>query len=409
MSDDGEDENADTALYANFQTIDYQPPPVVNGRIPRNVYGNLDIYVPSMVPPGGAHVLHPECARAARLLGVDYADAVTGFNFKGRHGTAIINGAVVAAEYATAIQEVIEGFADERAQEEEARRSLEALRMWRRFMAGLRIRERIEGYSVEGDVDAAQGMVPEDESMTHEAGGFFPTGEEENVAEPTASGFAPQSSNFSAGGGWLAEDTGTSQSVGPGMQEFVGSLSPPLDHPRKRLDEIHNTEALQDRSFVIPSIQVVYGKAAASSTNSEVESVLPGGFVTEDSPNIEGTPINGKIDDVAALTNLADQDLAQAILLQQAYESQQLVSEQERNSVPAKSWDSPDRVHIGSSAPTESASPLLDNTSGQVNTEQLPPSTISRANAQNGNSDDDQNSLLSEDPDDEDADPEWLA
>jgi xeroderma pigmentosum group C-complementing protein len=55
--DDGEDgDEPGTPMYTEAQTELYVPPPVVNGRVPRNVYGNLDVYVPSMVPEGGVHV-----------------------------------------------------------------------------------------------------------------------------------------------------------------------------------------------------------------------------------------------------------------------------------------------------------------------------------------------------------------
>jgi xeroderma pigmentosum group C-complementing protein len=56
--DDGEDgdERAGTNLYTEDQTELYEAPPVVNGRVPKNSYGNLDVYVPSMVPRGGVHI-----------------------------------------------------------------------------------------------------------------------------------------------------------------------------------------------------------------------------------------------------------------------------------------------------------------------------------------------------------------
>lgn len=50
------DERAGTNLYTESQTELYEAPPVVNGRVPRNSYGNLDIFVPSMVPKGGVHL-----------------------------------------------------------------------------------------------------------------------------------------------------------------------------------------------------------------------------------------------------------------------------------------------------------------------------------------------------------------
>jgi xeroderma pigmentosum group C-complementing protein len=53
--EDGE-ENAGTALYTESQTELYEAPPVFNGRVPKNSYGNLDVYVPSMIPKGGVHI-----------------------------------------------------------------------------------------------------------------------------------------------------------------------------------------------------------------------------------------------------------------------------------------------------------------------------------------------------------------
>jgi xeroderma pigmentosum group C-complementing protein len=50
------EERAGTNLYTEDQTQVYAPPPIVNGLVPKNSYGNLDVYVPSMVPKGGVHL-----------------------------------------------------------------------------------------------------------------------------------------------------------------------------------------------------------------------------------------------------------------------------------------------------------------------------------------------------------------
>lgn len=187
-NEDGVDERPGTNLYTEDQTELYEAPPVVNGRVPKNSFGNLDIYVPSMVPKGGVHVKLEEASRAARLLGIDYSDALTGFQFRGRHGTAVLQGAVVASEYAEAVYAVIEGFRDERAREEEERRSLIALRMWKRFLVMLRIKERVAGYAFDGEgpegdddgddrafEDDGKGMESEEyEEDDFGGGGFFP-------------------------------------------------------------------------------------------------------------------------------------------------------------------------------------------------------------------------------------------
>ncbi|TKA79597.1 hypothetical protein B0A55_03369 [Friedmanniomyces simplex] len=155
-----------TALYALHQTEVYIPPPVVDGRVPRNAYGNLDIYVPSMVPAGGVHLRHPLTQVAARQLGIDFADAVTGFSFKGRQGTAIVEGAVVAEMHAEAVRETIAGLEREEVEERSRKRSLVALALWARMMKGLGIRERVRGYAKKDEGGGDKEMGVDEESVT---------------------------------------------------------------------------------------------------------------------------------------------------------------------------------------------------------------------------------------------------
>ena len=146
-------------LFIPEQTELYRAPPVVNGRIPKNKFGNIDLYVPSMVPEGGEHIAEDGAARAAFLLGVDYAPALSGFDFKGRKGTAVMRGVVVASEHADAVRAVLEGLKDLAVEAEADRRTRAALRVWAIFLRGLRIRQRIRnaaeerGENVDSDED----------------------------------------------------------------------------------------------------------------------------------------------------------------------------------------------------------------------------------------------------------------
>ena len=58
------------------------PPEIVNGEIPRNKYGNIDIYTQSMIPVGAVHLPLRGSSRVAKKLKISYADAVIGFEFK---------------------------------------------------------------------------------------------------------------------------------------------------------------------------------------------------------------------------------------------------------------------------------------------------------------------------------------
>jgi xeroderma pigmentosum group C-complementing protein len=152
MNDDEEDlpESGpiDTPLYMFDQTNEYKPPRVVDGKVPKNKFGNIEIYVPSMVPEGGAHIGQTDNddnspAKAAHILGIDYTRALTGFQFKGKHGTAVLNGIVVAKEYEAAVKAVMGGLTDLDALMEEERHAMKMIKMWKRFLLNLRIRERV--------------------------------------------------------------------------------------------------------------------------------------------------------------------------------------------------------------------------------------------------------------------------
>ncbi|RFU76739.1 hypothetical protein TARUN_5542 [Trichoderma arundinaceum] len=137
------DGDAGTPIYTMDQTELYEPPPVRNGRVPKNKFGNIEVYVPSMVPKGGVHIVGEYARRAAYLLGIDCAPALTGFQFKGRQGTAVLNGVVIAKEFEEAVRAAIQGMLDLEQEMEDEKRRYVALKLWRRFLMGLRIRERI--------------------------------------------------------------------------------------------------------------------------------------------------------------------------------------------------------------------------------------------------------------------------
>ncbi|KAF8157998.1 hypothetical protein B0H34DRAFT_707119 [Crassisporium funariophilum] len=130
-------------LYAFSQTEPYVPDPVVNGKVPKNNFGNIDLYVPSMLPRGAVHIPFKRVAKIARKLGFDYAEAVTGFEFKKRRAFPIIEGVVVAAENEAAILEAF--WEAEREAEEKARikREERVIKQWTRLVHGLRIRQRL--------------------------------------------------------------------------------------------------------------------------------------------------------------------------------------------------------------------------------------------------------------------------
>lgn len=241
--DNDKEEPATTALYAASQTRLYIPTPVVEGKIMKNAYGNLDVYVPSMVPPGAVHIPHKLAARAAKLLGVDYADAVTGFTFKGRIGEAVKQGVIVACENGDAVESVIRGFEDVSQQAEDAKRSAESLRLWRRFLTGLRIGVRIGIYDSGGTASSSKTQALRQElekeeakdQDTPEAGGFFPDASEETI--PTFARYRANAQPRSLLSAYQKLDD-LSQSDGEETAEAIDEAAPRLRRRRKAEPEL---------------------------------------------------------------------------------------------------------------------------------------------------------------------------
>jgi len=456
---DDDEENAGTSLYAFHQTAEYKPPPVVNGKIPKNVYGNLDLYVPSMVPAGAVHFKHPETQHAARLLGLDYADAVTGFAFKGRHGTAVIEGAVVASEYAEAVREILAGFEDERAQAAEARRSLEALRMWKRLLAGLRIRERIEGYEIEGErnVTYDEAMSQDDARSSEGGGGFLPDSAGEPFAEPTAGRVFyqhPFNDDLDQERDQLAPDvlnhhsiirsreTRTKDPGAEGAEDYQSAdflLGEDNDAEEALLEvqreptECHmsgDSEINEGGGFLMDdgdveafdSVRRAKPRDAGGTTLPDFAARYPNedrlqqgssqrlaegayiGLTQEVRPQLSESYLeNTELD-------LANEDLAEATILQQSYESSNSMfvpkarDTEPKHTVPAITRRPKDDGTHDSRIqdPADTLEILVPDESSSVQ------STLEVA-AKSESSEDETGSLLAEDPSDEDADPEWLA
>ena len=358
--------------------------------------------------------MHPECARAARLLGVDCADAVTGFSFKGRQGTAIVNGAVVATEYVAAIQEVIYGLAYEHAQQEEARRSLEALRMWRRLLAGLRIRARIEGYNVEGEDENPQEPQEglEDEPLDHEAGGFFPTGDDDTVVvvDPTAPGQASQVLDYSTGGGFMSDGTATSQHTGHGLHESESTISSEKAYSEKFSFEhrgIDAQDAMRETEWPTFSIKVVYGKDNLPH-KERAEDNQAGDFMLQDDREVQRVAPPRDSSQHLVPFSLADDDLTQATMLQQAYESRSPIRRAAERGAATSGSKPPTCLQAELKAPDELAFPPPLIEPKQATAENTSLDIQDDVPTRIRDSDSDECSLLSADPEDEDADPEWL-
>lgn len=149
------------ALYARAQTEWIVPPPIRDGAIPKNAFGNIDVYVPTMVPAGAVHLKLKGCAKVCRRLGVDFAEAVTGFEFGNRRAVPVLTGVVVAREHREAVVAAWRVEAAEKQRKEDAKREKLALSSWKKMLVGLRIVQRVRReYGADADAHIQEAVHP---------------------------------------------------------------------------------------------------------------------------------------------------------------------------------------------------------------------------------------------------------
>ncbi|KAI7090702.1 Rad4-domain-containing protein [Hortaea werneckii] len=130
-------------LYSWDQTDWIIPPPIENGVIPKNAFGNMDVYVPTMVPRGAIHLPLKGSAKLCRKLGIDYAEACTGFEFGKQRAVPVLTGVVVAKENEGMVRDAWRAEQEEVKRKEDTKRTGLALQWWRKMLLGLRVLERM--------------------------------------------------------------------------------------------------------------------------------------------------------------------------------------------------------------------------------------------------------------------------
>jgi len=217
-------------LYSWDQTDWIIPPPIENGVIPKNAYGNIDLYVDSMLPQGAVHIPLRGTKKICNRLNIDFAEAVTGFEFGHRMAVPIITGVVIAEEHYDAVMDEWQRDEAERERKEDEKRTKAALTMWRKMLMGLRIVERFKGEygEVGGEEDVLNPWInrkkardgdPEDleekrkvmnERDEEMGGGFLPEGfdaEEPDQSHESSFFHVPQiNEEDDQGGGFVVED-----------------------------------------------------------------------------------------------------------------------------------------------------------------------------------------------------------
>lgn len=193
------------SLFGKWQTEPLCLPPAVNGIVPKNERGQVDVWSEKCLPPGTIHLRLPRLVPVVKRLGINFAPAMVGFEFRNGRTVPVYEGLVVCTEFRYAILEAYAEEEQRREEEEKKKDERQALSRWYQLLASMVTRQRLnESYrhdlasetipeppkpkntpSVESTVGANESSRPPQENTpqttVHESNNRMPTQHHEHV------------------------------------------------------------------------------------------------------------------------------------------------------------------------------------------------------------------------------------
>ncbi|XP_034479609.1 DNA repair protein complementing XP-C cells homolog [Drosophila innubila] len=131
-------------IFGYWQTQDYEPPTAENGIVPRNAYGNVELFKECMLPKKTVHLRLPGLMRVCKKLNIDCANAVIGFDFHQGACHPMYDGFVVCEEFGEIVTAAWEEDQQEQARKEREKYESRVYGNWKKLIKGLLIRERLK-------------------------------------------------------------------------------------------------------------------------------------------------------------------------------------------------------------------------------------------------------------------------
>ncbi|XP_038874852.1 DNA repair protein RAD4 isoform X2 [Benincasa hispida] len=154
-------------LYGKWQLEPLQLPRAINGIVPKNERGQVDVWSEKCLPPGTVHIRLPRVFRVAKRLEIDYAPAMVGFEFRNGRSYPIYDGIVVCSEFKDVILEAYTEEAERMEAEERRHREKQAISRWYQLLSSIITRQRLN--SRYGDSENPSQVVS-DVRSTHDKG-----------------------------------------------------------------------------------------------------------------------------------------------------------------------------------------------------------------------------------------------
>ncbi|KAK9106025.1 hypothetical protein Scep_022869 [Stephania cephalantha] len=164
-----EEDNDDgsIALYGKWQTEPLNLPCAVNGIVPKNERGQVDVWSEKCLPPGTVHLRLPRVVPVAKRLEIDFAPAMVGFEFRNGRSVPVFDGIVVCTEFKDAIMEAHAEEVERLEAEEKKRNEGQALSRWYQLLSSIITRQRLNEIYGDGSSSDIHHRNDDKQGTTH--------------------------------------------------------------------------------------------------------------------------------------------------------------------------------------------------------------------------------------------------
>ena len=121
-------------MYGEWQVQPIQRVKLKDGIIPRNKFGNFELWHPRCLPEGCAHINLPGIVQVAKGLQLCFAPAMTGFDMKAGAFYPKIEGVIVEAANAELLHGAYVETMAHQAEKDKERKEKIVLSRWRKFL-----------------------------------------------------------------------------------------------------------------------------------------------------------------------------------------------------------------------------------------------------------------------------------
>ena len=134
-----------SSYYAEWQTEHWSPPPAVDGKVPKNDRGNVEVPpFATELPKGTVHIQFPQIAKVCKRLEIDFAPALAGFDIRGGRSVPRIDGVVVCEEFKDLVTNAYYEYTRHQAELAKAKRLKEGEAAWRDLISALITHHRVQ-------------------------------------------------------------------------------------------------------------------------------------------------------------------------------------------------------------------------------------------------------------------------